>query len=156
MIQDRVCRECGHSFKGGPRAYYCPACRVERKKEAKRQYEARARLGTQRKLGSKDKCERCGIDYTVESGLQRFCPECQPIHNAEYDRMTALDFYHDNKERINPPRKLKRRKNSNICVMCGNVFEPINGSTTCSPKCKRLLANKRNRDARKKERDKNG
>lgn len=151
MIQDRICRECGEDFKGGPRAYYCPSCRVERQKQHARDYKKRKRSGEVRPLGSKNKCERCGAEYTVQAGSQRFCPECQPIHAAEYDRVTSLEFYNQHKDRINPPRKLKRRKRSNICVWCGNEFEPVNGSTTCSDECKRLYRNKYMREYNKRK-----
>lgn len=137
MIQDRKCKQCGILFQGGPRAYYCPSCRVVRKKEAKAEYLKRKRRGESRSIGSTDTCERCGNEYIVEGGLQRFCPECQPIHAAEYDRKTALTFYHNNKERINPPRKFKRRKRDNKCRWCNKEFEPINGSVTCSNDCRR-------------------
>ncbi|MNW42237.1 hypothetical protein D3C74_194010 [compost metagenome] len=146
MIQDRKCRECSVVFQGGPRAYYCPSCRIERKKTAKQAYVERKRRGESRSLGSSDKCERCGKTYVVEASLQRFCPDCQPIHALEYDRDTALPFYHVNKDRINPPRKLKRRKRSNKCEWCGNEFEPVNGSTTCNDECFRLNKNRYQRE----------
>lgn len=155
MIQERICRECGRSFKGGPRAYYCPSCRADRALISQRESKARARKGLTRRLGSIDKCERCGKDYEIAGANQRFCPECQPIHALEYDRETALPFYHANKKRINPPRKLKRRKRSNICLWCGKDFDPINGSTTCSDECKRLLANKHTRDSYQRTKERN-
>lgn len=155
MIQSRTCHQCKTNFLGGPRAYYCPSCRVERAKQTHAEYRRRKRQGEVRALGSTDKCERCGKSYTVEAGLQRFCPECQPIHAADYDRRTSLEFYNENKERINPPRKMKRRKRSNICVICESVFEPINGSTTCSAECKRKLTNKYNLEWRARKKQKN-
>lgn len=142
MLQDRTCRECSCSFKGGPRAYYCVPCRTERAKLTNAEYRRRKRRGLTRPIGSIDTCERCSEPYTVEGGLQRFCPKCQPIHNAEYDRQTALPVYHANKDQINPTRNLKRRIRDNHCVICGNEFEPVNGSTTCSSECKKV--NKRN------------
>lgn len=155
MIQNRTCRECGCSFKGGPRAYYCPSCRTERTKQTNADYRRRKLAGDVRTIGSTDKCDRCGKEYTVEAGLQRFCPKCQPIHAAEYDRNTSLPFYHANKDRINPPRKLKRRTRSDICAWCNNKFEPINGSTTCSDECKRKLGNKHSRNFHRRQKDRN-
>lgn len=146
MIQNRTCRECSCSFEGGPRAYYCLVCRAERQRKASRDSKARSRKGLTRKLGSIDKCERCGKDYEIAGPLQRFCPDCQPVHTLEYDRETALRYYHVQKDRINPPRKIKRRKTSDVCLWCGNRFDPVNGRTTCSDDCKRLLRNKRVRD----------
>lgn len=140
MLQNRTCRECDRSFEGGPRAYYCPSCRNERTRITNAAYRKRKLTGEVRHIGSKDKCERCDKEYTVIAGLQRFCPDCQSIHAIEYDRETALPFYHENKDRINPPRKLNRRKRSDECVICGTKFDPVNGSNTCSDDCKLKLA----------------
>lgn len=157
MIQTRVCKECRLEFEGGPRAYYCPTCRAERTRERDRLHKQKLRSGGAdiRKLGSIDTCERCSKPYTVEGGLQRFCPECQPIHALAYDRETSLPFYHANKDRINPPRKIKRRKRGNTCSWCKNEFDPINGSTTCSTECKRQLINFKARIYRANMSDKN-
>lgn len=151
MLQGRKCKDCGTPFTGGPRAYYCHVCRSIRQKQAKAAYQSRKRQGYVRTLGSKDKCERCGKEYTVEGGLQRFCPDCQPIHASEHDRKTALSFYHENKERINPPRKVKRRKRDNKCLWCGSVFEPVNGSVTCSDDCRRQHRNRSDRERYKRQ-----
>lgn len=86
MLQDRNCRQCRRSFIGGPRAYYCNACRYERRLQADRERKERARKGLTRKFGSIDKCERCGNEYEVNASLQKYCPDCQPIHSLEYDR----------------------------------------------------------------------
>lgn len=155
MLQQRICNTCSKSFDGGPRAYYCPSCRADRKREAKARYQERKRNGAVRPIGSVDACEMCGDPYAVEGGLQRFCPTCQPIHAAEYDRQTSLPFYHKKKDRVNPVRNEKRRIRSNRCLWCDKEFEPVNGSTTCSYECKRLLANKRQREyqERKKMRE---
>jgi hypothetical protein len=143
MIQDRTCRECSCSFKGGPRAYYCPSYREDRKKQATREYNARKRKGQVRHIGSIDTCERCKKDYTVESGLQRFCPECKPIHTLEYDRETALPFYHENKDRINPVRNDRRRVGERNCDFCGKSYIQTDRQLTCNDECKRQLKNKK-------------
>lgn len=51
-LLDRVCRECDRHFQGGPRAYYCPDCRVERQREQSRRSKARQRQGLTRQIGS--------------------------------------------------------------------------------------------------------
>ena len=62
-IRPRTCRECGTTFDGGPRAWYCPSCRAIRQKEA----DARRRKnGTIRPLGSIDHCTICGKEYIVK------------------------------------------------------------------------------------------
>lgn len=72
-IRFRVCRECGQTFPGGPRAWYCPECRAKRKKEQKHRYQT---AGPVRPIGSTDTCVVCGKPYTVDSGRQKYCPDC--------------------------------------------------------------------------------
>lgn len=146
MLMTRTCNSCGRTFQGGPRAYYCPECRDRRRREQAESYRRRKRSGDTRPLGSMDKCERCGNVYSVMSGNQRFCEKCQPIHSAEYDRETSISFYHENKERINPPRKIKRRKTNSTCSWCRKEFEPVNGSVTCSDECRRQHKNRQARE----------
>jgi predicted nucleic acid-binding Zn ribbon protein len=146
MLQDRICRECSRSFLGGPRAYYCPSCREERKRANWRDYQKRKRQGLVRQLGSIDTCERCGKDYTVEAPNQRFCRECQPVHAVEYDRVTALEFYHEHKEELNPVRYERRRIGPQPCEVCGTVFEPHTKTRTCSTECRIALKNKKWRE----------
>lgn len=144
MIQDRTCRECGCSFRGGPRAFYCHSCRVERHRKSDRESKSRSRKGLTRKLGSKDKCERCGKTYTINAAIQRFCSDCKPIHTLEYDRETSLPFYHEHKDNINPIRNERRRLGMRNCDWCGKEHPiTVGAPTTCSPECKRLLKNKK-------------
>nr|DAW46093.1 MAG TPA: putative transcriptional regulator [Caudoviricetes sp.] len=106
-IRPRVCRECGQTFSGGPRAWYCPECRAERKKEQKHRYQT---AGAVRPIGSTDVCVRCGKEYTVSNGLQKYCPDCAveavravvAAHKREYNR--AVDV----------PRRRIRREQARI------------------------------------------
>ena len=108
----RICRECGISFEGDPRAWYCPECRYYRQKELN--IKRKKNGGTRRKLCSFDVCERCGAEYIVRSGLQRFCPKCAPINARETDTRLGLVYYNANKEKINPQRCEKRREISKL------------------------------------------
>ena len=111
-IRGRVCRQCAKSFRGGPRAWYCPDCRLERQRMHDREAKERKKKGLARKLGSIDICERCGKEYTVTAGLQKYCPDCAPEAIAEKDRELGLEFYHKNKYFINSARAQKREKSS--------------------------------------------
>jgi uncharacterized Zn ribbon protein len=149
MIQDRVCKVCGRSFRGGPRAFYCPECRYTRQRDREAGYR---KNGSKRPLGSIDLCERCSKEYTVVSGLQRFCPECRPIHTTEYDRETSLEFYAEYKDRINQIRNPRRQQGMINCEWCGKEFISHNRSRACSPECRRELKNKWWRDMYHKRR----
>ncbi len=68
-----ICRECGTEFEGGPRAWYCPECRLERKRESLRCFR---KNGPARPLGTTDICVRCGKQYIVTGWRQKYCPDC--------------------------------------------------------------------------------
>lgn len=156
MLQQRICQQCGRSFEGGPRAYYCPSCRIERKRYHDADFQRRKRKGNYRPLGSIDKCERCGKEYIVEGGLQRFCKVCRPEHYREHDRETAIEFYHNNKDRINPVRNQRRRKGPKTCVICGKEFTTNTRAITCSCECRRKDINKKRKLQRRERRMKGG
>ena len=130
VIRQRTCRECGAQFDGGPRAWYCPSCRADRKRA---QSKARNRGAPQRKLGSTDQCARCGKDYIVTAGLQRYCKECAPVHLRE---VVLPD-----KRIYAAQRSASRdRKTISACVICGKAFDTsIHQYTTCSPECAEKL-----------------
>lgn len=113
-LRGRVCRHCAKSFRGGPRAWYCPDCRIERRRMHDRMAQERKKRGMVREIGSTDICERCGKEYTVTGGLQKYCPDCAPIAIAENDREGGLEFYYKNKHIINPVRAQKKREQTAI------------------------------------------
>jgi len=152
-IRECTCLTCGAIFNGGPRAYYCPTCRVERQKEAVKQYRQRKKLGNHRPLGSIDRCEKCGNEFTVSSGLQKFCPNCAPIHAIEYDRETSITFYHDNKDNINPKRNERRRIPARKCKWCGKEFIANSRRLYCCNRCKQNAENKKQREKYKAQKE---
>lgn len=108
VVKSRVCRQCGAIFDGGPRAWYCPACRAERAREADRRRRAKGRKAD-RPLGSIDKCVRCGNDYVVKSSRQKYCPACAYDGCREADRPMSRAWNQAHKETYYPDRNAKRR-----------------------------------------------
>ena len=105
IYNNRICRTCGVKFSGGPRAWYCPECRTVRAKERKHKYK---QVGFERHVGDIDICKCCGKQYIISSGPQRFCTDCAKINLKELDRKQGLDYYYQNKDKINPIRNQKR------------------------------------------------
>jgi len=150
MILDRVCISCAATFRGGPRAYYCPSCRYKRDKEAT---DRQRKHGPNRKLGSFDNCVRCGQQYIVNGGQQRFCETCSPIHAREYDRVTSLQHYRLNRNQINSVRMIRRRIGLITCVVCGTLFDSHHTCrNSCSEACRRILMRRYFRRADEKRR----
>lgn len=109
-LHPRTCRQCEAIFDGGPRAWYCPICREDRRRKASRDGKRRERARETRPLGSKDSCAVCGKEYVVNSGKQKYCPTCAPEAVAEIDREQGIAYYHDNAATINPARNARRRQ----------------------------------------------
>ncbi len=154
----RECRICGAAFKGGPRAWFCPACSAIRKKEQKKIYNQRAKDHTTRQIGSFDTCANCGEKYVVASGIQKYCEKCAPEMLKEIDRKQSLSYYYENKEEINPRRNERRRVPARRCAICGKDFEAIGQKKYCSKECadavlKPMMANvyEKRRQLKKKE-----
>lgn len=132
-VRDRICIDCGRTFPGGPRAKRCPECRAVRSRIMD---AAHKRIGAARKLGSIDRCERCGAEYTVKSGRQKYCPDCA----GEAVRQTVADhkreFYRDRADEY-ADRKRALKKDRKVCVVCGKLFNaPV--SVTCSEECAKI------------------
>jgi len=92
MLQDRICKECGRSFQGGPRAYYCPACRAERTKRTNAEYRRRKRVGDVRLIGSTDICERCEKTMSSKVGCRGFVPLAGPTTMRSMTARLAWSF----------------------------------------------------------------
>ena len=141
-IRPRKCRACGRVFPGGPRAWYCPACRIIKQQEYRRRTLARQKAGTAVKVGiSRRKCEICGEEYIVQSPVQRYCKHCAKDAVKAVDAPQGLAYYRKNKAQINEKRNIKRRKPPKIhrCVICGNIMDTRTNKSVCSPQCKKRL-----------------
>ncbi|MDL2302609.1 hypothetical protein LJC58_09715 [Lachnospiraceae bacterium OttesenSCG-928-D06] len=135
-MYSRTCRQCATEFLGGPRAWYCLACRDERLKERRKKYQ---KNGFERHIGDSDKCIKCGETYIIIGGLQRYCEKCASDVIKEIDRKQGLEWYHNNSEKYNPNRNESRRKRKMVCMICGREY-PCDGTCrkTCSPECNKI------------------
>lgn len=110
----RICRECGKSFLGGPRAWYCEDCRGERKKKQLKEFRERKRMGMVIPNGAIIKCEICGKEIIKNGGLQRFCDDCAAEHLKAVDNAQSLEWKKKNPEKIKESkRKLSRERYKN-------------------------------------------
>lgn len=126
-LADRVCRMCGRTFEGGPRAWYCPECRHKRQLERQAKYRA---LGTTRKIGEEYICERCGKPYILQGGLQKYCPICSKIAVREKDREASRKWNNESKDKRKDRTKIRK------CVICGAEYVAIAGTRVCSEECR--------------------
>lgn len=113
-ILPRVCRTCGITFDGGPRAWYCPACRKERERKSNREFKQRKKSGNVVPLGSIIKCQMCGKDIIKNSGLQQYCELCAAKHLIAVDNEQSLKWKRENHEKIiESKRKCRKNRHAN-------------------------------------------
>lgn len=139
VILERICKNCGATFLGYPRSFFCPSCSVERKKQQKKIYKQRKPT---RPLGSMDVCEVCGKQYIVNSGRQRYCPECAKEQVNKNIRAHKREYMAENIEK-SEELKAETRGKRYICPICGKEFEKHTSAATCSPECERELRRRR-------------
>lgn len=136
VVRQRICRQCGASFFGGPRASYCPSCRAERTKAVDKQ---RKKDGTKRPLGSEDICIRCGKPYIVTSGRQMYCPDCAEIAVREKTLPQKRAYAAANAEKQHSHRKAMLT-GAKLCTVCGKPILTKTPTVTCSTECARVLS----------------
>ena len=148
VMRLRICRQCGVGFLGGPHAWYCPDCRIQRQREAELRHK---KNGTKRPLGSIDTCQRCGKEYVVTGVNQKYCPECAYEAVREVDRVASRAWNQAHKDTYYPAKNANRRAGPKKCVVCGKMFLP-NGSPTicCSDECRSERKKQRQRKADQK------
>lgn len=139
VIRERTCKICGASFMGYPRSFFCLECSAERKKQQKKIYNRRQPA---RPLGSTDICESCGKQYIVNSGRQKYCPECAKEQVEKNIRAHKREYMADNSEKSRELKKDTRGKRY-ICQICGKEYEKHTSASTCSPECEKELRRRR-------------
>lgn len=146
VVQNRVCRECGAEFSGGPRAWYCTDCRAARR----RRQSATARQSTPaRRIGSEDLCEVCGKPYTVNSARQKYCPDCAQEAVRQNVRAHKRQYAADKAEQM-AEYKAAMSSDHHVCVICGKVFGSSVPTVTCSPECSAIRKRQHQRAAEEK------
>ena len=146
VVRDRICRQCGKVFPGGPRAWYCPECRALREKECNRRHRQRLRAGKTDKIGETiRKCKVCGEPFIIRSARQIYCEKCAPDAVKQVDRVQSRGWFQRSIEKYGDEYRIKRniakRAAPKHCIICGNVIvNGTGGKNTCSPTCKTILA----------------
>lgn len=150
-LRPRTCRTCGVIFHGGPRAWYCPSCRAERRKTREKKYQL---VGYSRHLGDIDTCLICGGEYVICSGRQKYCPKCAPEAVREIDRAQSNAWNKEND--YCAKRRENLRSGIKVCVICGREIVPGTPAVTCSPECAtaRRKENQHRADAKRRNRGK--
>lgn len=119
----RICRQCGKSFLGGPRAWYCPQCREERARKANAEHKQRKKAGNSRIIGEKYRCIDCGAEYILSCGLQVRCPECAQKHLKEIDNQQSQEWKEANREKyLEAKRSFDKRRRAEVGKPTGEKY----------------------------------
>ena len=81
-----ICRDCGREYMSPYNSIRCPDCEAKLKVKRHADQYQRNRSGQVRKIGSTAICERCGAEYTVTGGRQRYCGACVVPYDKLYQR----------------------------------------------------------------------
>lgn len=134
--QKKVCEKCGKTFLGFPKSKYCDKCVAIAKAEAKKRYMEN---DNSRVLGAKDLCERCGKEYIVKSGLQKYCPDCARQASLEKQR-ERKKTQREQKKRAEAIKRAKKNR-LKVCAYCGKAFNNAVSGNLCSEECRRKQKN---------------
>lgn len=132
VVKIRTCQDCGVDFFGGPRARRCPDCAYTAKLENGRCHR---KNGTMRPIGSIDRCEVCGKEYSVVAGRQKYCSiVCQRKSVLEWQREHKKGYAKSSGQDV---KKQERRKQTQkICVYCLRTFSSRSSTNFCSEYCR--------------------
>lgn len=145
VYTERPCMDCGKVVRMHIKSKRCTACQRLANMAADRESKRRQTAGKTRKIGSLDICQRCGKEYTVTAGSQRYCPACAEAAWKENDREKAKAQMRENlKDEAYREQRNAKRRNVELqtairtCVICGKEFKPYSGrSMACSPECQK-------------------
>lgn len=131
----KICKDCGSEFVGYSNERRCSRCVEAALQESYRKYWDNG--GTQRPMGSIDKCVLCGKEYTVRSSSQKYCSDdCRRMANVPKQKEYKKIYYRTSKRAAE--LKQRRKQVTNICVYCLQPYKKSSGSSTnvCSDYCR--------------------
>lgn len=142
MMWHTTCISCGAEIYRPIKCVRCKDCQdaYDRRMDA----EIKS-TGPRRPLGSIDLCQRCGAEYTVESGMQKYCKACSAVatrdsiraHKRAYAAARRADP--EQGEAIRQAKRIVPQKR--VCRRCGKAFEARTRADYCSDAC-RMEANR--------------
>ena len=136
----RTCSDCGAAFMGYPKSKRCPECQRDADKRHNAEYRRRAREGRARVIGKIYKCEICGKEYMLTSGLQKYCPDCKDKATRARDAELTRKWISTHRDEIK-----KRKYVARACVICGKPIPRGSQKITCSPECAKAREKQRRR-----------
>lgn len=142
LYRERSCPDCGRIVIMHIKSKRCRACQDAANRAHDAEYQRARSQGKTRKLGSIDICQRCGGQYVVNSGMQRYCPDCAPSAVSDNVRASARQRYADAYQtpESRAERNARRRRQwqqDRVCKQCSKAFVPqYPRQVCCCESCK--------------------
>lgn len=139
LYRAMICPDCGVEFVGHIKSYRCRECQQAANRKKDIEAKKRKAAGTTRALGSTDLCQRCGSPYTVEGGLQKYCPNCAADADREHHAKRMREIYEARPE-LRKARAARRTAEPTVrtCAVCGCKFVSKPFALTCSEECRAI------------------
>lgn len=150
------CVDCGKLIRHPIKCIRCEDCQRAINAERSR---AQARNGAVRPLGSIDKCKRCGKEYVVNSGTQRYCKEC--AQTAMHENIRKHKAAYMTKQRADAEKYAEIKRRNRVvpktveCAYCGKAFVCPTNAIYCTPE-QRAERNRKEREWYAKRKNKKG
>lgn len=132
------CIDCGKLIYRPIKCIRCEACQLainyERHKEHQRAKPARP-------LGSTDICTICGKPYIVESGLQKYCPDCREAATRASIARRKNAYMAEKRKDPEAAAQMREAKQAalspSLCATCGKPFISKFGAIYCCEACRK-------------------
>lgn len=132
------CIDCGKLIYRPIKCIRCEACQLAINQERHKEHQ---RAKPARPLGSTDICTVCGKPYIVESGLQKYCPDCREA--ATRASIARKKNAYMAKKRKDPEAAAQMREakqaalSPSLCATCGKPFISKFGAIYCCEACRK-------------------
>lgn len=166
MMWHTTCVTCGAAIYRPIKCIRCESCQAEVNRQRNAICHSK---GAKRPLGSIDICQRCGQEYIVEGGMQKYCKSCSHIATQKSIREHKRDYMAD--MRADPVKGEAIKQGKRVvpriipCSRCGKPFETKTRAAYCSDACRKAAikeyqkayssANAEKKAARQRERTAN-
>lgn len=158
VYRDKACVDCGRVVRMHIKSKRCKACQEVADKIHNAEHRRAKTRGHTRAIGATSTCTVCGELYTVNSGMQKYCPACAPAATKAADSRATLAWIQAAYE-ADPQRReaknAKRRTNwadaPRKCEVCGALFLPPTPTRkTCGETCQKQHKRQQQRQYDKK------
>lgn len=132
------CIDCGKLIYRPIKCIRCEACQLTINQE---RHKVHQRTKPARPLGSTDICTICGKPYIVESGLQKYCPDCREA--ATRASIARRKNAYMAEKRKDPEAAAQMREanqaalSPSLCATCGKPFISKFGAIYCCEACRK-------------------